>query len=279
MQDIEIGTDWFCFSSGAFYPFYRNHKVQGALPQEYYRWPLVAEAGRKAINTRYQLLDYLYTAMYQQNQTGSPTINPLFFIYPEDSNTYALEEQFFFGNSILVSPVLEDNTTSVTAYMPNDLFYDFETLQSLRGQGKDITFHDVSYTQIPAHIRGGSIIPMRINSANTTTELRKQNFKILVAPGLDGTAAGSLYLDDGESLVKPAITNINFGYAKNGEFTMNGTFAYNPEVYIGSIVLLGVNGNSGYNNPGVSYNSTSKTLTRQVNLSLQKSVQMNLLGR
>jgi alpha-glucosidase len=31
------------------------------------------------MSIRYQLLTYLYTAVYKQNQTGLPTLNPMFF--------------------------------------------------------------------------------------------------------------------------------------------------------------------------------------------------------
>jgi alpha-glucosidase len=236
---------------------------------------LVAEAARNTISTRYKLLDYLYTAMYRQNETGAPTINPLFFEYPEDTNTFDIQDQFFFGDSILVSPVLEPNQTSVTAYMPGDLFYDFETHQVVRGQGVKITFNDVSFTQITSHIRGGSIIPMRVKSANTTTEVRKQNFVVIVAPGLDGTASGSLYLDDGDSLIQPAVSDIQFTYSAKGIFSMEGSFDYDSGVVIESVTVLGFEGDKRGSDSTASHDSIAKTLTRKVDLSLKKSAKLN----
>jgi alpha-glucosidase len=134
---------------GAFTPFYRNHQSIGTLDHEFYRFPLVAEAAKIAIKARYQLLDYLYTAVYQQSVDGTPTLNPMFFLYPEDTNTLAIQAQFFFGSSILVSPVTIENATEVTIYQPDDQFYDFFTYEPIRGLGDWTTLTDVNYTQIP----------------------------------------------------------------------------------------------------------------------------------
>ncbi|KAK4551440.1 hypothetical protein LTR86_011171 [Recurvomyces mirabilis] len=157
------------------------------------------EAAKNAIGARYQLLDYIYTAMYNQNQTGAPTINPLFFAYPNDVNTFPTQYQYLYGNSILVSPVTEENSTTTSIYLPKDIFYDFWTDEVVQGRGAFLTLNNVSYTTIPLHYKGGSIVPLRTNSANTTAELRKQSFIIIVAPGTNGTASGSLYLDEGDA--------------------------------------------------------------------------------
>jgi alpha-glucosidase len=89
------------------------------------------------------------------------------------------------------------------------------------------------------HYKGGIIYPQRIESANTTTALRKKGFNLVIAPGLDGKAEGSLYLDDGESVVVDAASEIDFKYSK-GKLSMSGTFEYDAGVRIETITVLGV---------------------------------------
>ncbi|KAL1391006.1 glycosyl hydrolases family 31-domain-containing protein [Phyllosticta capitalensis] len=223
---------------GAFSPFYRNHNGDESIPQEFYRWPLVAEAARTAIDARYRLLDYWYTALHRQTVTGSPSINPLFFLYPEDVNTFAIDLQYFYGDSLLVSPVTEENSTNVSIYLPNDIFYDFWTGAPVNGTGSYVQLTEIPYTSIPLHIRGGSIIPLRVRSANTTADLRKQNFTLIVAPSLTGTATGSLYLDDGESIEQSATSEIQFNY-DGRRLSTSGTFGYNSGVVIEGVKVLG----------------------------------------
>ena len=122
-------------SLGAFYTFYRNHAEISSIFQEVYRWPQVAQSAQNAISIRYQLLNYIYTAIYKQNQTGLPALNPLFFNYPEDSNTLPIDLQFFYGDGILVSPVTEENVTSVNYYLPSDIFYEWGTGKPVQGEG------------------------------------------------------------------------------------------------------------------------------------------------
>ncbi|KAK4958489.1 hypothetical protein LTR10_004917 [Elasticomyces elasticus] len=230
---------------GAWYPFYRNHADISALNQEFYLWPLVTEAAKKAIKTRMQLIDYFYTQLHYQTLDGIPrTILPLMYVYPSDANTLDNELQFFFGPSLLVSPVTEENVTTVEFYLPKDIFYDFFTGEKVTGQGAMITRNDVDYTDIPVHIRGGSIIPMRVDGANNTKLLRELDFELLIAPDLNGNAQGRLYLDDGESIKPTAISEINFTYS-GGSLTVNGTFDFQTSSKIASITVLGKTGGYG----------------------------------
>jgi alpha-glucosidase len=228
---------------GAFYPFYRNHNQLGKMPQEFYRWPSVAESARKAIDIRYRLLDYLYTAFHRQTVTGEPFLQPLFYLYPGDSNTFPVDLQFFFGDAILVSPVTDDESTEVNAYFPDDIFYDWYTGSPFRGHGENVTLSNVNLTSIPLHICGGNIVPARTSGANTTTELRKKGFNIIIAPGLDGTAKGSLYMDDGDSLKQEATLDVAFDYSP-GKLRIKSSGEFKPGVSIELITILGQNSES-----------------------------------
>jgi len=58
-------------------------------------------------------------------------------------------------------------------------------------------------THINVHVRGGAILPLQA-PAYTTAETRANPYSLLVALDESGQASGSLYLDDGESLVQEA---------------------------------------------------------------------------
>ena len=185
----------------------------------------------------------------------------MWFVYPNDTQALDVDLQFFWGDAVLISPVTAENVTSVDIYLPDDIFYDYnDNFRIVRGKGSIITLSDIDYQTIPIHIRGGTIIPLRVEGANTTTELRKKAFNIVVAPGLDGTARGSLYLDDGDSIEQPNTSQISFTYA-DGLFSMTGTYGYDAGVNVESITILGQTGQPaaihvpGTNNPQYTYNS------------------------
>ncbi|KAJ8522623.1 hypothetical protein ONZ45_g829 [Pleurotus djamor] len=224
---------------GAFYPFMRNHNAAIYAHQEFYQWPVVASAARKALDIRYRLLDYFYTAFHQAHLDGTPVLHPVWFKYPKDSATFGLDLQFFFGDSILVSPVTEQDSTSVSVYLPHDTFYDFHTLAPVQGNASSITLSDVSFTDIPLHIKGGVVLPLRTKSAMTTTDVRKQDFEFIVAPGSDGRASGQLYIDDGESIAPASSTIVTMSFEGN-RLEVQRSFGYETGVRVARVRFLGI---------------------------------------
>lgn len=185
-------------------------------------------------------MDYLYTAIHQASVDVTPVLNPLFYKYPKDANTYPIDLQFLFGPSILVSPVTDENSTSVDIYLPKDNFYDFETLVPIKGSGANVSLSNISFTEIPVYIRSGAVLPLRVNGTMTTTELRRTDFEFVVAPTSSGQASGSLYMDDGVSIAQKATTTVSMSFS-HGKLDVQGSFKYATGVDVARVRFAGVN--------------------------------------
>ena len=184
-------------------------------------------------------MDYIYTAFHAAKEDGTPVLSPLWYKFPKDAATFGIDTQFFYGPSVLVSPVTEENATAVDVYYPKELFYDFHTVAPTQGAGATVHLADVNYTSIPVSIMGGAVVPLRAQSAMTTAELRKQDFELVVAPSGAGTASGALYVDDGESVKPKSTTEVRFAY-KNGKLTVKGAFGHPTGVKVSRVRFANV---------------------------------------
>ncbi len=199
--DEELCNRWMQLS--AFFPFYRNHNINGAISQEPYVWESVAEASRTAMAIRYSLLPYMYTSLYLAHSTGSTVMRALAWEFPNDPSLADADHQFLLGPSILVTPVLAQGATTVNGVFPGvgkgEVWYDwYNQSQAIAGPGQNVTI-DAPLGHIPVYIRGGSVIPIQ-EPGMTIKECRGNPWAIIAASGGDRKGSGELYIDDGESL-------------------------------------------------------------------------------
>lgn len=108
-----------------------------------------------------------------------------------------IDQQFLLGRGLLISPVVTEGATTVKAYFPDDVWYNYTTGIKISGASWEELAAPIEVINV--HIRGGSVIPQQKPSL-TTTASRLNPFSLVVALGRDGTSRGELYLDDGESL-------------------------------------------------------------------------------
>ncbi len=200
--DEELCNRWMQLS--AFFPFYRNHNVLSAIPQEPYRWASVADATKTAINIRYSLLPYIYTTFYLAHSTGSLVMRALAWEFPDDPTLASADRQFLLGPSLMITPVLTQGATSVNGIFPGvgsgEVWYDWYNQSAVTAaSGQNITI-DAPLGHIPVYVRGGSVLPIQ-EPGMTTKECRSNPWGLIAACDLDGKASGVLYVDDGESLI------------------------------------------------------------------------------
>lgn len=87
--------------------------------------------------------------------------------FPLDEIARKVDTAFLWGSGIYVIPVLEDNATSVTNYLPVGRWYDWYTGEEISSSGQDVTL-DAPFDKIPVLIRGGNVIPTQAPAVITT---------------------------------------------------------------------------------------------------------------
>lgn len=273
-SDEELCNRWMQLS--AFFPFYRNHNTLSANSQEAYIWESVAEATRTAMAVRFQLLPYLYTLFYHANTNGDTVMRALAWEFPHDPSLANADRQFFLGRSILVTPVLTQGATTVDGVFPGlveqtDTYYDWYNKSPIAVPETKNTTIAAPLGHIPVHIRGGSVLAVQ-GTALTTKAARSSPWSLLVAPGVDGAASGTLYLDDGESLEPNATKLITFAASNptSLDITVSGGYT-GLDLPLTNVTFLGVQTEPGQgtsvtingqnvSSASVAYDSDAKTL-------------------
>lgn len=155
---MELYVRW--IQLGVFHPLMRTHSSGDHGEQE--PWSFGDEATalvREAIRLRYRLLPYHYTNFYQYVSEGTPMIRPLSFYDQKDPQTWYRQDEFLFGDHLMVCPVLEPDRQGRRLYVPRGKWYHFFTDELFEG-GKEVLV-DTPIDQIPVLVKAGAILPMQ----------------------------------------------------------------------------------------------------------------------
>lgn len=143
---------------GVFHPFCRTHSSGDHGNQEPWAFDEeVINITRKFVSLRYQLLPYLYTMFWQYIEEGVPMLKPLVYYDQDDTQTHYRNDEFIFGNQILVCPILEPNAVGRRMYIPRGEWYNYWTNDLFVG-GREVWI-DTKFDEIPVFVKAGAIIP------------------------------------------------------------------------------------------------------------------------
>ena len=237
----ELYVRWLQF--GAFTPMMRSHGTD--VPREIYNFGKKGEpifdAIAKSINLRYSLLPYIYSAAWDITNNQSTMMRALVMDF-NDKKVVDMNNEYMFGKSILVAPIVNAQYTSETvvktdensgwnkddkkdekemavdftqqksskAYLPvGTSWFDFWSNQKYDG-GQEVTLA-TTIDKIPLFIKAGSIVPFGPN-VQFATEKKWDNLEIRVYPGAN--AEFTLYEDE----------NDNYNYEKGIYSTISFTW-------------------------------------------------------
>jgi alpha-glucosidase len=154
--DPELFTRW--IQLGTFSPFMRAHSAGDTAERE--PWSFgepYTSINRTYIELRYRLLPYLYSVFWEHHRYGFPILRPLVMLEQENPSTSFRQDEFTFGDKILVCPVLEQGAASRVVYLPKGKWYNFWTLEVLTGESEHSILTPLDH--MPLFVRAGSVIP------------------------------------------------------------------------------------------------------------------------
>ena len=237
----ELYVRWLQF--GAFTPMMRSHGTD--VPREIYNFGKKGEpifdAIAKSINLRYSLLPYIYSAAWDITNNQSTMMRALVMDF-NDKKVVDMNNEYMFGKSILVAPIVNAQYTSETvvktdensgwnkddkkdgkeiavdftqqksskAYLPaGTSWFDFWSNQKYDG-GQEVTLA-TTIDKIPLFIKAGSIVPFG-PQVQFATEKKWDDLEIRVYPGANPEF--TLYEDE----------NDNYNYEKGIYSTISFTW-------------------------------------------------------
>ena len=195
-QDVpsaELFARW--IEVGAFVPFSRDHYSWDKAQEPWAFGKEVEDISRKYISLRYELLPYLYNQFKRAQENGQPIQQPLVYKFQHDPKTYNIEDQYMFGDSLMIAPVVHQGATSRSVYLPaGEKWVDYWTGEKFEG-GQTIP-RQADLGTLPIYVKQDSIIPRR-EVQQYTGEKKLTN--LILDTYLNNEASYSFYEDDANS--------------------------------------------------------------------------------
>ncbi|MBR1517066.1 MAG: DUF5110 domain-containing protein [Bacteroidales bacterium] len=195
--DPEMFTRWLQY--GVFTPIFKTHSTQSAmLDRRIWSYPTHYQPMKDAIELRYALSPYIYTAARQAYDSGIGICRPLYYSHPESDEAYRYNEEYMFGDFILATAVCQpaDSTSGLAVrqmWFPKGCDWYDMAKHTMRKGG---TLQTLRYAidENPWFVKAGSIIPLAVEGTQDLQQHTDQ-LRLLVVPG-SGHASFTLYEDD-----------------------------------------------------------------------------------
>ena len=107
---------------------------------------------------RENLLPYIYESAQIAVQESRPMMRPLIYDFQTDQNVIDLEDEYLFGDQLLIAPFMEENITTRKVYLPEGQWYDFFTNKCYEGKQWYISDEE---SRMPVYVKSGASIPMK----------------------------------------------------------------------------------------------------------------------
>jgi alpha-D-xyloside xylohydrolase len=169
-------------------------RTHGAPPREPWEYDegMVTDF-RRAVELKYALMPYIYAEAQTSSAHGWPMLRTLFFEHPDDPGSWLVEDEYMFGSSLLVAPLMEE-ATSRRVYLPPGMWIDYQTGRSYEGA----RWHEIAAGAIPIVllVKNHTVLP-HLAVAQSTSAMNWNDVQLRVFSTDGGPAEGSFALPGG----------------------------------------------------------------------------------
>jgi alpha-D-xyloside xylohydrolase len=145
-----------------------HSRCHGIAPKEPWLYGDDFENKFRAIDElKYKLMPYVYAQAKDSSEHGLPMLRALFIEYPQDPGSWLVDDEYLFGASILVAPLMHENETSRAVYLPPGDWIDYQTHKSYPGGWRQIKAGPIPEIIL---VRNGTILP-QIAIAQSTKQM------------------------------------------------------------------------------------------------------------
>lgn len=204
----ELWARWMWFST--FSPVYEIMIGTGNTP-----WyppfstssPRLISILKQTTQLHHELRPYIKSHTYRATQDGIPLLRAMILESPNDTASYELADQYFFGSAFLVAPIVTKGVQR-SVYFPTEgtkyIEYFNKTQVYPGGKAASVT---ADITRVPVFVRAGSIIPRgdTYKGNNKWTRRWSPKLEIEVFPSFDDPETVFLYWN-GKAEVKITMT-------------------------------------------------------------------------
>lgn len=99
-------------------------------------------------------------------------VRALIIDYPQDKNVWHIDDQYLFGDSILIAPILEPLSVSKTRtlYLPKGEWYDYWTKEKITSTGEWIEIN-IDIETMPMYVKCGTTLKYQGDRPSTYNEV------------------------------------------------------------------------------------------------------------
>jgi alpha-D-xyloside xylohydrolase len=200
-----------------------HSRCHGIAPKEPWNYGSAFEDKFRAIDElKYRLMPYVYAQAKDCSDHGLPMVRALFIEYPDDPGSWLVDDEYLFGSSILVAPLMHENATGRDVYLPPGSWIDYQSGKAYGGGWQHIEAGKLPVVML---VRDGTVLP-EIKLAQSTMQLDWSKLDLVVFAKTATTAKGLVCLPSDNELHELTLNPSGGGFALAND-PLAGTVTWN----------------------------------------------------